>query len=563
MKLFIGVFIQTLLLTTATFGQTDELASYVNKLQSTITTVQSGSKNYEQKITTSQPAVILYSYDETDQKGNKVVHSYEFNLADIDPYAVREQTQKDLIQVVLAVRNKQKLVKVIKNNDVQSYDDQVAIIAKDIDNARAISEIVKKAIPPAEKITSGRLKLSGYDAMVTWLCSNVKNVSTSGKSITQTLVKSNHPGEMVFTQTETDEKGSNEEQYSFNLADINVNTIAFKVSGNKLGINFETLQKARYIAVKKNKETKPYVNDITISTNSVDEARDLKNVFTLAAPLALEKVKADMNGLSSEKAALEKVKSLAGEINLNTKQVSQSFDANCYTTFTQNEKDPKKTEKNTYQFNFMDLNPAANEIEVMGEKMFVRLVINNKKKLIQHTTDDKLSGYDDDIKIYMPDIESARRMKFAADQAAEKCKASYKEPYGGDVHALATWLASSIKEVTLGDVTIKQALEPVESGNDNKLKFTTKEINSKGTGAEEVYEFSLSDLNPLSVDIEVKGKWLFVSVETELKGKIIKYYKDSKIQPYASKISFVASNTEETRSVSGALKKVITGLKKK
>ena len=51
-----------------------------------------------------------HRFDEIDQKGNRVAYAYEFNLADIDPYAVREQTQKDAIYSVLAVRNKQKLI---------------------------------------------------------------------------------------------------------------------------------------------------------------------------------------------------------------------------------------------------------------------------------------------------------------------------------------------------------------------------------------------------------------------------------------------------------------------
>lgn len=545
------------------FAQTGELASSIEQLQRAVVTVQTGSKTYEPRISTLQPGVVLYAYDETDQKGNHTTYSYEFNLSDIDPYAVREQTQKDVINVILAVRNKQKLVKVYKNNEVQPYDDQVAIIAKDIENARAISDIVKKAIPPAEKITANRLKLSGYDAMISWLTSNVKNASAGSKSVTQTLTKTDNPGGLLLTQVESDGKTSNEEQYTFNLADINVNTISFKVSGNKLGINFETLQKDKYIAARKNKEVKPYVNEVTINTNSVDEARDIKTVLTMAVPLAAEKVKGDMPVLNTEKAALDKVQAFASEVDLGGKQVTQSFEPACFTTFVQVEKDPKKTEKNSFQFNFMDINPNATSIDVMGEKMFVHLAINDKKKLILHKTDDKLTGYDDDIKVYTTDIESARRMKFAIDQASEKCKASYKEPFGNDIHSTSAWLSSNIKEVSWEDVTLKQTLEPVEEGNDNKLKFTSRELNSKGTGAEEVYELNLSDINPLSIETDVKGKVLYVSMETDFKGKIIKYYKDGKIQPYANKVEFAVTDTEAARNIMGALKKLVSALKKK
>src|SRR5688500_13140748 len=78
-------------------AQVNELNTQGTALQNAVATVQSGSKTYEQKVSFEEPAVIRYSYDEIDQKGNRVNYVYEFNLADLDPYAVREQTQKDLI----------------------------------------------------------------------------------------------------------------------------------------------------------------------------------------------------------------------------------------------------------------------------------------------------------------------------------------------------------------------------------------------------------------------------------------------------------------------------------
>ena len=72
---------------------------------------------------------------------------------------------------------------------VQPYDAQTAIISKDIDNARAIAAIIKKAIPLAEKVMASRLKLTGYDAMATWLVANVKDVNLGEKSISQSLAR--------------------------------------------------------------------------------------------------------------------------------------------------------------------------------------------------------------------------------------------------------------------------------------------------------------------------------------------------------------------------------------
>src|SRR5690606_13220510 len=121
---------------------------------------------------------------------------------------------------------------------------------------------------------------------------------------------------------------------------------------------------------------------------------------------------------------------------------------------------------------------------------------------------------------------------------------AYKPPFNTDLNSTVTWVLENIKETTLDDVTIVQKFEPVESGKNDKFKFTIREVNSKGSGAEELYEFNLANFDPNSLQVEIKGKWLYVSMETDFKNKIINYYKDGKIQPYTSKIDFAVNDTE-------------------
>ena len=543
-------------------AQVADLKAQGAALQGAVVNVQSGSKTYEQQGSFQDPALIRYRVDEIDQKGNRTNYVYEFNLADIDPYAVREQTQKDLISVAVAVRNKQKLIKVYKNEEVQPYDYQVSIISSDIENARAISEILKKAIPAAEKVMAARLKLAGYDAMVNWLVENVKEVSLGARSIRQSMVKGEQPGSLIYTRVETDSKSSTEEVYTFNLADINANTVGYKIAGNQFAITFEALQKAKYFGQRRNGEVRPFVNELTIATNGADEARDLRQVLSTALPLAVEKVKAGMPAVSSDKDGVSKIASLTTDITYGDKQTAQSFEGSCLTTLTQVEKDPKGSSKSALKFNWMDVNPLASKIEVAGEKIFVGLKFTDDEKLVMRTTDDKFGGYENSVKLYVPDIESARRLKFVIDQVAARCKASYKEPFGEDAATTAAYFRSNIKDVTLDDLTVKQTLEPVE-GDGHKYKFTVTEVNAKGGGAEQVYEFSLTDVDPASVAFQVKGKWLYVVMKTAFDAKIIKAYKDGKIQPYTSSLQFAANDVDLARNLVSALSKAAKAVKPK
>src|SRR5689334_1412410 len=82
-------------------GQSDDFNGTVQKLQSALVEVSSSSKTYSQEIKSGQFGSVRYGVDETDQKGGKTSYAYEFNLADIDPYAVKQETQKDVIMVSL------------------------------------------------------------------------------------------------------------------------------------------------------------------------------------------------------------------------------------------------------------------------------------------------------------------------------------------------------------------------------------------------------------------------------------------------------------------------------
>ncbi len=544
-------------------AQTTELQQLTSQLKQLIEPVQTGSSSYKGGIEEIQPGVLRYVYDETDKKGAVIQYAYEFNLADIDPHAVREVTQKDAIYTVLAVRNKQKLVKVYKNNEVQSYNAEVSVIVKDIESARSLSETIKKAIPHAEKVASARLNLKDYESTIAWICENVKDVSLGTKVYKQTVTQGNHPGVLIYKEITSDSKSSNEQVYTFNLADLNAHSLSFKISGSSFTLVMETMQKNKYIAVLNNNESKPYVNSISINTNNVDEARDLKTALTKVIPLAVEKVKADLPVISSEKEGLQKAKDLIIDVNVGAKQISQTLEPNCVCTFIQKETDSKSTTVEEYKYNWMDFNPNATSIDVSGDKIFLTLKTMDSKKMVMRNSNEKFNGYDQTVKIQMADIEKARRAKVVMDKVIEKCGEAYKTPFNPDLKSAINWVLENIKETTLDGVTIVQTFEPVESGKNDKFKFTKREINSKGSGAEELFEFNLANFDPNSLQVEIKGKWLYVSMETEYKNKIINYYKDGKIQPYTSKLDFAVNDTEIARNLIEALKKSINGVKPK
>ena len=563
MKKSLLVFISVLTAHLA-FAQPENLAALIAKLQTTFGKVQTSSKTYEQEIKLMEFSSVRYAYDEIDLKGTKISYAYEFNLSDIDPYAVRQVTQKDVLLVVLAVRNKQKLVKGTKNSELQAYDDQVNIYAKDVDQARDIIDIVKKCIPLGEKITNTKFKMSVYEEMVSWITGNVKDVVSGSKSMNQSMVKGDYPGSFKFLQIESDGKTSHQEEFIFNLADVNLNALTYKISGNSFGLNIEMTQRLKLISVTRDGKPESFAEDVTIFTNNVDEARDMKTVLSLAAPLAQAKIKAEMPALKTRDEALQAIAALTKDVRIGDKTEGQSILAKCATSFTIVEQTPSATVKNVYNFNWMDINPNTFRVQVSGEKMMMELPTLDKKKVAMNSKNDKLDGYESEIDIYLQDMEVGRRMKDAVEKAVGYCKSEYKDPFASNSNpaAILEWLKNAVGEVIIDQVTQKVVLETPEADNLNKVKLTTRNIKSSSS-VEEVFEFNLSDINPNSVDFEIKGKWLFVKFETNFRSKIIKAYKDGKIQPYAYDVDMAMRDIETSRGVISGMKKCIEAFKTK
>jgi hypothetical protein len=561
MKTFFSILI-SISISFQAFGQANELKTLVDKLQGTFTKVESATKTYEQEIKLLEYSTLTYSYNQTDQKGAKTAFSTDFNLADIDPYAVRQETQKDIIFVVLAARNKQKLIKTVKDGQTQSYDDELRIHAKDADHAKAILDIVKKCIPLGEKISAGKMKLAGYENMRQWLEGNIKNVNIGTKSINQTFKEESEPASFRLIQIESDGKASHQEEFTFNLADINLNTLLFKISGSTFALKFEMLERLKSVKVQRDGQVKPFADDVTIYTNGVDEARDIKTVLTMISPLAQAKVKESFPSFKNKGQSIETIASLVKELKVKDKPFTQTISPKCVTTFSTTEQTTKATVKDTYEFNWMDVNPNSYKLQVSGERMQIELPMLDKRKVVNHAKDDKPSNYESEVNIYVEDIEVGRRLRYSIEKAIDYCKSIYKDPFPATTDGTINWMKQAVAEVTIDQVTRKQAFELAEEGNSNKIKLTTVEIKASSS-VEEIFEFNLSDIDPRSVDFEPKGKWLNVKFETNFKNKIIKAYKAGKIQPYVYSLEIAFKDIETARGFIAALKKCSEALKSK
>jgi hypothetical protein len=545
-------------------GQQAEFNELFDQLTNSITTVKTAKFTYEQELQFENTSVITYGHTKTSLKGVVKVYQYELNFADIDKYTVRETTIKDLIVLNVKIKNGQKLIKTYEDNIANGYADEMSIVAENIDHARELREIIEKAIPLGEQILLNKLSLDGYDMMIKWLEDHVVDAAYDSKSFNQSIHSDpDYKGKLVFNLIETSGSSSVQSDYTFNLADINPNTLNYKISGNQFSLIFETSRSHNLIKLVKAGETKPYVDNIQIRTNNVEEARDIKTVIDLIIPLAIKEVEDDMPVLNTKEEALNALNGFTKTISFGTETYEQSLQANCLTSYENTIISESKSTQSAYAFNLMDVNENVIDYKISSSKMFVEVITNDKMKLMKVMKAGELAPYDESFKLYCEDAENARRLKYSIKESIEKCRNEYMyEVPEGDFEDKINWLIGAIAEVRVGAKTYNQSAEKIMDGEEILLKLSKVEITEKG-GTEKIYEFNFTDINPRNINYSISSKTISVALETNFREKIIKYYKDGEIQNYEEEFEIVMNDVEAARNVIKAFKDIIELLDEK
>lgn len=543
-------------------GQQTEFRNIIADLQSNLSEVQTGDETYTHEIVLLEYSVLKYTLVEVDKKGNREEMIYEFNVADLDPYVVREETKQDIIYLSLTINNAQKFIKKYVDGVVKGYEYDMLMVSSSIDNARTMRDLIKKAIPLAQKIMDGKLSASTYPEMQSWLTSNVTNAAgNGGKSYNQSLVvMDDFSASVRFIQTTTTSKSSEEMQYIFNLADLNTNSLRFNISGSSFSLDLETKRKQKLIRVIKNGAPDGFANKIEFFTNNVEEARDLKSILTKVVPLAEDKVKASIRQFESAKAALDYLAQYIKNIDYGDESIEQSINGNCIMTLSQTESDDKSSSKLVSEFNLMDINRNLIDYAITSDKMYVEFATKESVDLIKQYENDAFDGYEDGIKIYAENVEIARRIKSALEDLIRICDRDYVDPFKDmTVAQKITWLTGNMGEVRVGDNTITQTFERIDASDLQKIKLTKLEVDSKGS-KEEIFEFNFTDLNPKSIQYKIGSKTLAVTFETKFKEDIIKYYKDGEIENYQDGFELNFEGIEDARNVILVFNQIIDAL---
>jgi HSP20 family molecular chaperone IbpA len=529
-----------------------DLKQTLSAIQSKVGEIQIDKITYKQSVEILDDAKgkIRFTSVAVDDKGKAVKESYEFYVADIDKNTVIRKTSGKKLMVSMATNNKQKFIKYLKEDNLESYVDNVEMLVSDADAAQTLMDQVKKAIPLVK--SSEKTFATAKDALA-WLKSNIGEVSTkTGKSEQSFSFNDQKEYLVALNVKSTDTKGATvEENYEFNVADVNKNAIQLKVSGSVLSVSIENRGSEKYIRYTKNNQLQSYAGDVSVLSGDIDHARQLIAAFTAA----VEKTKPVYPSYSSAQQASDFVKGKVADISIDAKTITQKIefgDGGSKATLVVGESDSKgKVTKHQYEFYLSDVDKSGINFKVSGKKVMVMVSTANKVKLVKCVKDDVPQSYQGDVEILSPDIETARTMVDAFAYAAKTSKAG--RPKWNSVTEVVNFLTAAIKGEALGTDKYELSFE-ADLTEPWEAIYHYKRIDAKGAETEGAFLFYPFMLDTNNIKVESSGKYLAVTAPVKEKKSFVKKLKGELSQGFTSELEIMAFDAKQAKEIALALR---------
>lgn len=545
----LSVLVLVIVLSSFTLASTQDFNGSVAEIASHFENVETSKAQFSQDLKTISSGYAYLTVTEVNSKGDTETVGYEFSFSDVDINTVRTITKKDLILVQLLINGKQKLIKKIEEGgDKVSYIDELQLYAKDIDNGRALVDAIKVIIPISETLEKNKLSLSTYAEHLQWLIDNVAEVDYIKKQYTQKLSQGEKLNGNAKLATIINEKSkSRNEDYEFNFAVLNPNSIDFKIKNDEFYIEVATRRNIKNIKSFENDVQQSFTNSINFYASSIENGKDIYKVLKAIIPLAEDAFSNSKPDIDTRTKAIAYLNGVISQVASEDKAFTQSFKDDCVTDLEVKLVTSKTNEDHTYTFNFIDINNDNIDYDSQKDLLYVTLNTNQKNKFIKHVENGELQNYDNEIRFYVNTIEEAMIAKEAIENIIKDCKTMVKENINITKEQGLQQLSKAIGIVKVNDDNYEQSLEIIDD-EAMILKLTHISSNDKKS-EEEIYEFGLKDINPKSITMTTSGKNVQVEMSTKYFEKIIKTYKDGEIKSYGNKITIEAAGIENAREI--------------
>jgi hypothetical protein len=529
------------------------LNSVLSDIKSKVTEIQVDKVSFQQsfEIMDEAKGKVRFTCVEVSEKGSTSKSEFIFYVSDLDKNTIIRKPSGKKLFVSMSINNKQKFVKFMKDDKLDSYVDNLDILVSDADAAQVIMDKFKAAIP---LVKSNEKAWTNAKEPLEWLKANIKDVDAKTSKVYQVFNYGSGKEYLASLNVKsTDSKGATtEENYDFNVLDINKNKVTLKVTGAVLAVNIEMVSGNKYVKYTKNSQLQNYASEIDILAEDVDQARGIISAILGSQ----EKSKSKMPEFSSVSQATDFVASKITDVSLESKTIKQKMEltagSGTKAGLLIQESDSKgKNITFNYDFYLADIDPGTINFKVSGKKISLVAVTGNKVKLIKYSKDNVLQNFVNDIELMFTDIETVREVISALNKAV---KESSRQPMNWNSVADAMkFMEENIKGGTV--LTDKYVLTFDGDYTDPfQCNYKVSNTDEKGVTTDVGYLFYPQTLEPTSVKIESSGKYLSVVAGVKAKKAYVKKLGKEGKNSYGSELELMAFDSKEAKDIADALK---------
>ncbi len=485
-----------------------------------------------------------------DESGKKGVESteYRFNLAFLDQRGIKWESNKKEMNVTLEAD--EKMIQVTKNGERDNYEDALAIPCLDIDNARLIEGLLRKALPIAKELWREDSGLpTEFSALENYLSAAVKEVREGEEVYIQDLKPLDGPApRFAFSKRhlkngETKLEGS----YVFNFADIHPPAVDISVKGKSIFVELQAANRNKYIEVTEDGKL-DFTNELQVHTASYEDAQLLATTLRQYLPKAGEYYRESFPSFQTEGEAFLFLKETVRSYRFNEANVIQSVSGGCLFDLERQVTDDKEAKTERFLMALSDLDPGSVEIDVSSKGIWVSAETKGRNKYVMPFENGEQQNYDDDLLIGAADIPNAKNIRYGLAESIRLCKGEVEaEGFG--------WLSALVNESEVAG--IRQQLQAID-GNTCKLALTIVE-EGKRDDEEMRYEFNLYDLDEHSVSLDTRGTAAFLEMATNYKERVINLYTEDGDLEYEKELILYVPDIPSGKIALATMKRLIEG----
>lgn len=534
--------------------RTQDLPEMLDMLAEKLPEIADDKETIRQTLTfePEAPYRVAFSQTTTDRKGNSTTR-FEFNLAFLEVRNVKRESSRR--KMAVQVKAGDDLLKVFEDGTLDTYTDELEILCQDVDQARALEDLLVKAISQArEDFREAGVIPTAYQDLKTYLEEKVSDeVLLDDESYVQTLKPvTDTLSRYTLSQRLITEKGEKESiLYTFDFADIHSAGINIQIKRNEVYLEVPCRDKNDFIEAEEEGQVS-FDNSLNIYANGYEEARNLLIALQQFTEMSQAQFKENLPDLLDNQAALRYLERHLRAFSFNDMEVKPNATVDCLFDLTIDIMEGEDTERERYVVDLADLAPNTISFDIGSDGIQVIASVRDGANFVRVYEDGEQKNYDDEIPLPVRDVPTAKRLRHALTRSISTCRNEV------DLQDFA-WIKEALEQGP-SDPEQTAKLSAADDAPDCSWVYTLTEQSRRGEKVSR-YEFNLSDLNEKSFELQTRGTTASVQVGTNYQERIIAVFDEEEEAEYENEIAFEVADVQAGKTIIASMMQMIAGCK--